>query len=60
MDDVEANMVNDADFDAEMHDGDRKRENKKTGEMENYEAGENQPGDDDEFLFEEEEVKEGE
>ena len=37
----------------------RKRENKKTGEVEDYEAGENQP-DDDMFLFEEEEVKQGE
>ena len=41
MDYIEANIDNGAEFDNEMHDGDRRRENKRTGEIEAYEAGEN-------------------
>ena len=40
-------------------DGHRQRENKQTGEMEDFEAGDNQP-ESDVFLFEEEVIKEGE
>ena len=46
-------------FVEEKQDGRRVRENKQTGEVEEYEAGDNQP-ESDVFLFEEEEIKEGE
>ena len=58
MDEVEA-QFKDPDMAEMEQEGVRMRENKKTGEIEEYEAGEHQP-DNDEFLFEEEEVKEGE
>ena len=58
MDEVEAQFKDPA-LEEEMNDGVRRRENKRTGEIEEYEAGDNDQ-DNDAFLFEEEEVKEGE
>lgn len=59
MDSVNEALNEDPCFAEEENDGRRVRENKKTGEIEEFEAGNNQP-ENDEFLFEEEEVKEGE